>query len=272
MNWYERAIGRILEKLYPFRHFLLSWSTLATFSRSVIARYSFVWIAVVPLTAQLLTGVNSYVRVEFLGYRWQLHLELPFSWQLFFFGSLCAATASWLFYIGCPSLIRDHRDFASLTAAGQGVDQVAKGIDRPALLGLKQAEWRSIADILFRVLDNDGVDFGKTSEQVSLKALYAEGVRTVDSEVWASHKLYRMFSSLQSEIVALHRINEARSHDNVSRMFWAVRDGLEYSKSHWRLPISLLTLAALICFGIVGCQNAVKVANYVARSDPSQSE
>ena len=90
---------------------ILSWSRLRNFGDNQILKSSYFWIAFVPLVAKILRHVNS-VNIEFYKEIIKLDLELPFSWQLFFWGALFTSIANLIYAIKCPDIIKNFDDFS----------------------------------------------------------------------------------------------------------------------------------------------------------------
>jgi hypothetical protein len=110
------------------------WSDIALFGQSSVARSAYLWLLVVPLTANLFAGVAKIVHVDFFGHKWALKLDLPFSWKLLFLGALLTSAANVLFAAFCPHIIRGFRDFAAFrdsSGSGRRLKNLLKAILKP---------------------------------------------------------------------------------------------------------------------------------------------
>jgi hypothetical protein len=102
---------------------ILLWSRLRHFGDNQILRSSYFWIAFVPLVAKILRYVNS-VNIEFYKQIIKLDLELPFSWQLFFWGALSTSIANIIYAINCPNFIKKFDDYSGFEKSGRSDQQL----------------------------------------------------------------------------------------------------------------------------------------------------
>lgn len=79
----------------------------------------YVWIFIVPVVAQLLSKVNDVATFTIFGYSFEVALELPFSWKVFYFSAMCFALANIIYSIRCPTLIKDHPSYSSFVSEGK---------------------------------------------------------------------------------------------------------------------------------------------------------
>jgi hypothetical protein len=79
----------------------------------------YVWIFIVPVTAKVLSGTNDLARITVFDYSFELHLALPFSWQLFYFSALFFALATVIYRLRCPKFIQEYSSYSSFTAEGK---------------------------------------------------------------------------------------------------------------------------------------------------------
>ncbi len=96
-----------------------SWSKLRGFGESRILKSSYFWIAFVPLIAKLFRYINT-VNIEFI----KLDLELPFSWQMFFWGAFFASIANLIYSFKCPNIIKMFEDYSEFEDSGRGEQQL----------------------------------------------------------------------------------------------------------------------------------------------------
>lgn len=104
------------------------WEQLSTLGTSKIVRLSYIWMIAIPIIAKLLQGLEPHYDLRIFGTKFPLNLTLPFSWVMFYFGSVCFALASAIFAIGCPPNIAKYRnasDFMDLENSELAVRQQA---------------------------------------------------------------------------------------------------------------------------------------------------
>jgi hypothetical protein len=87
------------------------WSDLSRIGESTIARSAYFWLAVVPLAAIAFSKVERIAHVEMFNHKWQITLELPFSWKMLFWASLAASIANLIYQFRCPRIIRRFPTF-----------------------------------------------------------------------------------------------------------------------------------------------------------------
>ena len=99
--------------------FTPSWSKLRGFGESRILKSSYFWIAFVPLTAKLFRYINN-VNIEFI----KLDFELPFSWQMFFWGAFFASIANLIYAFKCPDITKMFENYSEFESSGRGEQQL----------------------------------------------------------------------------------------------------------------------------------------------------
>lgn len=97
-----------------------NWSSLHKLGNSKLIRSSYVWIAVVPIFAKLLSHVQVPSTLSFRLFDAQIQIAagLPFSWQIFFFAALFFSIASLLYSAFLPFLIARYQDYAEYETQG----------------------------------------------------------------------------------------------------------------------------------------------------------
>lgn len=100
------------------------WSRLTELGNSRLLRSSYVWFFAVPPLASLISKLGPDVHLRVLGSEWVLHLDLPFSWKIFYFASAAFAIATSIFFLRCPEIVKRYRSYAQFEAEGKGPRQV----------------------------------------------------------------------------------------------------------------------------------------------------
>jgi hypothetical protein len=95
------------------------WSSLAKIERIKIVQSMYLWLFIVPILAKTLAKLEDTANLNIFGYVFNIHLELPFSWKIFYFSALCFAIANLVFVLRCYSLIKDHSSFADFLNQGK---------------------------------------------------------------------------------------------------------------------------------------------------------
>lgn len=101
------------------RFFCLNWLDLEAWGNSKVLRSSYYWLFLVPIAAKGLSSLPSHISVPFWGRELALPTELPFSWQLLYFASVCFAGASFVFASHCPTLIKNFPSWNDFSKSGR---------------------------------------------------------------------------------------------------------------------------------------------------------
>ena len=89
----------------------LNWIELKDLHESSIAKSMYIWFAIVPILANVIskieiTDTNFPIIREFL-------LALPFSMSILFLGALFMVVSNLTYHAWCPSILKDHKTFKS---------------------------------------------------------------------------------------------------------------------------------------------------------------
>jgi len=107
-----------------------AWSSMKRFGQSRLLRSSYLWLFLVPVAARALSKVSGELHVPFFGNNLTLLLQLPFSWQIWFYASCAFSIASFVFSVYCPQLIRDYDRYDQFRDEGKGFSQILDALFR----------------------------------------------------------------------------------------------------------------------------------------------
>ena len=93
-----------------------SWTKLSAFGKNRFFKSAYFWLFFVPFCANLLSNVSDKFSISVFGTQFQIATLLPFSWEVFFFGSVIISAANLLYFIYCPPIIRNFSDMAHFEA------------------------------------------------------------------------------------------------------------------------------------------------------------
>lgn len=102
----------------------IKWSQLEQLNAIRFIHTMYVWVFLVPILVKLLEQVDEKAPITILGYTFEAHLSLPFSWVAFYFSALAFALANVVFQARCPSIIKDQRDYFQFRQSGKGVEHL----------------------------------------------------------------------------------------------------------------------------------------------------
>ena len=100
------------------------WSRLTEVGNSRVLRTSYFWFFAVPPLASLLSRIGTEHTIHAFGSSWVLHLDLPFSWKVFYFAAAAFALGTSIFALRCPEIVRRYDSFAQFTSEGKGRTQI----------------------------------------------------------------------------------------------------------------------------------------------------
>ena len=98
---------------------MLVWSNLKYIQTNKIINTTYIWLAVVPITAKLFSKLEDTFQITIGEKLYVFDLKLPFSWQLFFFSALCFVIGNLLFTLFAPKLVKEFNDYGQYDKAGK---------------------------------------------------------------------------------------------------------------------------------------------------------
>jgi len=99
---------------------LCSWQRIRIIAELKFVRTSYSWVLVVPIFVKLFSLANEKIaQLTIFGHQFNVALELPFSWQIFFTSSLFFMFGYFVYLSKAPSIIKDHRNWSEFKNHGQ---------------------------------------------------------------------------------------------------------------------------------------------------------
>lgn len=130
-------IGRIA---YHVMRATPGWITLRSLGESRLIRTSYFWFAVIPILAKWANSVsNLELQIPFTDGK-TFSPELPFKWQLFYYGSVAFALASFVYSLYCPEIVRKYESYTEFTALGNQPSRTIEFL-RQHILPLAFEKW-----------------------------------------------------------------------------------------------------------------------------------
>ncbi len=106
-----------------------------------IVKSTYIWLAVVPIFAKFSSKLEDVISINYQGKEYLIDITLPFSWQLFFFSSLCFVIGNVLYTWFSPDIIKNYIDFNDFTSSGRGfkhlIEQSIKEVRNSEDIGFK---------------------------------------------------------------------------------------------------------------------------------------
>lgn len=121
-----KCVCNLASKIVSWQIYIPPWSSFYAISQSRVIRSSYFWFIFVPIAARLLSKFPQDVMVSLPGDddTLRVHIGLPFTWQLFFFGATLMAIANAIFMVRCPEIIRKYKDFSMFQTEGRSTEQL----------------------------------------------------------------------------------------------------------------------------------------------------
>jgi hypothetical protein len=112
------------------------WSELRRMGTSRVFQSSYLWLVIVPLAAKTIQ-------------RFDLGVELPFSWRMFFLSALTTSVANVLYVWKAPAFVRRFENYAQYLAEGRTASEVSRWFE--SLLQrhgrqLQGNEWKNVRE------------------------------------------------------------------------------------------------------------------------------
>ena len=96
----------------------LPWTVLTRLGKSKVLKSSYFWIVFVPIAAKIFEKLPETFPISSGPPIVELVLELPFSWEMFYFASCCFGVASLIFTALCPPLVKNFSDLQDYKGLG----------------------------------------------------------------------------------------------------------------------------------------------------------
>lgn len=105
---------------------VLSWEKLNAIREAKFIRSMYVWIFAVPVLAKLFQTVEDVVYLTVFRHVFEVHLSLPFSWQVFFWCAVSFGLANILALIFAPNIIKENKSYSDFQVAGKGEEHLGQ--------------------------------------------------------------------------------------------------------------------------------------------------
>lgn len=104
------------------------WNALSRMGSIRIFRSSYFFFVLVPIAARLIYKIQPEQEIRILGGVFYVTLGLPFSWKVFYFSSLFFVVATTLYFLFCPQIIKEFRNFREFQEEGRGQDTIMRAL------------------------------------------------------------------------------------------------------------------------------------------------
>lgn len=133
---------------------IINWKVISFFGKSAVINRSYIYLFLVPALAKVLSKINSPIHFLLGNTKYQLVLELPFSWKLFFFSALFFSIGALLYNLFAPAIIKENESFGDFLNHKKNFTHVFSYRDNIGLtnqwvqkVGVKLADLNTYGDI-----------------------------------------------------------------------------------------------------------------------------
>jgi hypothetical protein len=95
------------------------WSQLDKIRKIKIISSMYIWVFIVPIAAKILSMTSDVATITIFEYTFDVNLALPFSWKMFYFSALFFATATLIYQIRCPRLVKEYPTYSDFEVEGK---------------------------------------------------------------------------------------------------------------------------------------------------------
>ncbi|HJZ92649.1 MAG TPA: hypothetical protein VKE40_17365 [Gemmataceae bacterium] len=215
-----------------------SWSSLSRVGQNRLFRSAYLWLFVVPIAASVLSKVGTEYTFHIRSHAFTLHLQLPFSWRLFYFSACAFAAGTFFFDLFAPSIVKRYHRFEDWLREGKGAVELFK------------LAWETIKTSSVLKWGRASREKRRFDDFCAFVAPYRENDQPAGQELRAAFQHGNEIPP--GKIVGV---------DNPSQVFWWVWEYSDRSQPVVRSLITLVYALAAFLTLVVLCQNFVYVWN-----------
>jgi hypothetical protein len=221
----------------------ISWLSLKRFGSLRVLKTSYIWLVAVPLAAKILAAMPNKIHIPWFEFDIPLAIDLPFSWEAFYFSAVFFAIASFLFGISCPSIIKNYDSFTDYEAEGRG------------FMTLKSEAMRTLVRAI-----NERPSPSINWERGTIAPCYPRTQEMAKALVAAHTQLGEKLSALKLEM------GDANQKKNLGDLFHYVQEKASMLSVRLRIACTFFYFGGFVLIGMVTLQNLVtvlKIMNWI---------
>jgi hypothetical protein len=138
-----------------------TWRRLRRYGNNKAIKSSYFWVLAVPIVAKLVPQIENILSTT----EYTIDLALPFSWKMFYFGSVLFAISTLIYSKRCPYLIQHYNTPNEYWNAGHGLRELdayaeitLSDIDQDKKIGLFNKYLETSATLSPGVKSHTGAD------------------------------------------------------------------------------------------------------------------
>lgn len=103
-----------------------SWESLSKIQNTWHVKTTYVWLFIVPIAAKFLSQLDDNVTLTIFQHQFNVLLNLPFSWKMFYFGALCFSLSNVMYLARCYPIVKENRSYFDFEKNGKGKLQIVQ--------------------------------------------------------------------------------------------------------------------------------------------------
>lgn len=103
---------------------VLNWETIRDLTQNKFISSFNIWLWIVPIIANIIEHIENPIHIVVSTSKLSINLQLPFSWQMFFFGALFISFGNLVFLLKCPEFIKKYKNFNSFKVDSESVSEL----------------------------------------------------------------------------------------------------------------------------------------------------
>lgn len=100
------------------------WSSFNSLGRSRVVKSSYLWVALVPVLAKMLSAINRDFRLTIFSPKIHIVLGVPFTWELLYYSAVLFALATLGYTVACPEIVKKYDKYSDFEVEGKGSEQL----------------------------------------------------------------------------------------------------------------------------------------------------
>ncbi len=144
---------------------MMTWTQIQRIQEYKALKSMYFWLLAVPFLAKLLNQVNDTLDVTLFGASVTLTMDLPFSWQIFYFSAVFIVLGDIIFHNKCPDILKDHPSYSHFKNDGKSAMQIMQYAEQ---LDVRE----SISEIFARNQSSGFVTHGGIANEESIQEAF----------------------------------------------------------------------------------------------------
>lgn len=121
----------MLQKTH-WKYYIPNWKNIRNFRKSRFVSSTNIWLAIVPISAKLLSKIEKTITIQFLEETFTINLELPFSVKALFFTALFYTLGNIAYEVFTPEIVKEienYNDFIKQNKNTKDLRKYAENIE-----------------------------------------------------------------------------------------------------------------------------------------------